>query len=228
MPASVRSPPIRKRAQKLRQKHVQSGINPRSLETISTPLQVEQSFALACMVCHYLVIRWSFSSKITQDVAGVTVMRKIAIQRRTARDFATSVVGAAVMLVILAPHSRSDELYGKPPPNVAAYIEGLISSYPRWISRRDGNLLTMRSGLQFAVSDGRENKSFDEMLQHPDIDDMFYVPYPAGSVPNQPSRNFDPGRVRFQPLFDAMYGDCKSGGVANNLKSIAAECPGRC
>jgi hypothetical protein len=148
-------------------------------------------------------------------------MRNMAIQRITVPGFAISLVGAGVMLLILAPHSRSEELYGKPPPNIAAHIEGLINSYPKWISRREGNLLIMQSGEQFPISDGRENKTFDELLEHPDIDDMFYLPYPAGSELKQPPKNFDPGRVRFQRLFDAMYRDCKKGGVGNNLKSIA-------
>lgn len=29
-------------------------------------------------------------------------------------------------------------------------------------------------------------------------------------APRQPAKNFDPGRVRYEPLFVAMYGDCKN------------------
>jgi hypothetical protein len=49
---------------------------------------------------------------------------------------------------------------------------------------------------------------------------MFYVPYPAGSVPKQPPKDIDPGRVRFEPLFVAMYGDCRKNDVAPKLRTI--------
>jgi hypothetical protein len=71
-----------------------------------------------------------------------------------------------------------------------------------------------------AISDHRTDKSFDELIEHPDIDDMFYVPYPAGSVPKQPPKDIDPGRVRFEPLFVAMYGDCRKNDVAPKLRTI--------
>jgi len=66
----------------------------------------------------------------------------------------------------------------------------------------------------------RARTLFEELLDHPDIDDMFYVPYPAGTWPRQPSKNFDPGRVRFEPLFLAMYGDCKKNEVMPKLRLI--------
>ena len=49
---------------------------------------------------------------------------------------------------------------------------------------------------------------------------MFYVPYPAGAEPKQPPKNFDPGRVRFEPLLLAMYGDCKNNEVLTKLRTI--------
>ena len=49
---------------------------------------------------------------------------------------------------------------------------------------------------------------------------MFYAEYPMGSIPKQPDKNIDPGRVRFEPLFIAMYGDCKHDGVSRSLRTI--------
>ena len=43
---------------------------------------------------------------------------------------------------------------------------------------------------------------------------MFYAAYPAGATPAPPAKNVDPGRVRFEPLFITMYGDCFKGEVA--------------
>ena len=42
---------------------------------------------------------------------------------------------------------------------------------------------------------------------------MFYAQYPMGTVPKQPEKNIDPGRVRYEPLFVAMYGDCNENEV---------------
>jgi hypothetical protein len=116
--------------------------------------------------------------------------------------------------------SVANESYGTPPQNPTVYLNKLVSAYPTWIANFDEEFLILKSGQKFALSDHRTNRTFDEMLEHPDVDDMFYVPYPRGTVPKQPPKNFDPGRVRFEPLFVAMYGDCKRGGVSGNLRTI--------
>jgi hypothetical protein len=99
-------------------------------------------------------------------------------------------------------------------------LDRLVRSYRDWIAGYDENFLILKDGKKFAISDGRTSKSFDEMLEKPDIDDMFFAPYPAGTTPKQPMRNSDPGRVRFEPLFVTMYGDCKRDGVTKNLQTI--------
>jgi hypothetical protein len=78
----------------------------------------------------------------------------------------------------------------------------------------------MKGDKKFQISDGKTAKTFDVLLEHPDIDDMFYVPFPVGSAPKQPVKNSDPERVRFEPLFIAMYGDCKKQDVSKNLRTI--------
>jgi hypothetical protein len=78
----------------------------------------------------------------------------------------------------------------------------------------------MQNGMRFPISDGKTNKSFDDLIEHPDIDDMFYVQYPAGTTPHQPPKDFDPGRVRYDPFFTGMYGDCSKGEVTPKLKAI--------
>jgi len=103
----------------------------------------------------------------------------------------------------------ADELYGAPGRNISAYLDKLVNAYPDWIASRTNEQLIMKNGTKFSISDHRTDKSFNELLEHPDIDDMFYVPYPAGTLPKPPPKNFDPGRVRFEPLFTTMYGDCR-------------------
>jgi D-alanyl-D-alanine carboxypeptidase-like protein len=140
--------------------------------------------------------------------------------QRQARINQPSVLALSVVLVC-TNSSKADESYGAPPPNMATHLDQLVRSYPDWIAGYgEKDLILKRGGQRFAISDGRTNKSFEEMLEKPDIDDTFFAPYPAGSTPRQPARNSDPGRVRFEPLFVSMYGDCKENQVVKNLRTI--------
>ena len=38
------------------------------------------------------------------------------------------------------------------------------------------------------------------------------------AAPHPPDKNVDPGRVRFEPLFVAMYGDCKKNEVTRRMR----------
>lgn len=126
----------------------------------------------------------------------------------------------ALILFALTLPSLAGELYGAPPRNVSVYLNKLVSAYPTFIASFDEEFLFLKNGQKFVLSDHRTDKPFEEMLEHPDIDDMFYVPYPQGTPPKQPPKNFDPGRVRFEPLYEAMYGDCKRNEVSANLRTI--------
>ena len=103
-------------------------------------------------------------------------------------------------------------------------LDRLVASYPDTVAGHDGTFLTLKNGTRFRISDGRTDKTFTELLESPDIDDMFYARYPAiaatSAEPKQPDVNSDPGRVRFAPLFAAMYGDCNKNEVAKNLRAI--------
>jgi hypothetical protein len=116
--------------------------------------------------------------------------------------------------------SGAEELYGPPPKDLNVYLERLIRSYPNTISGRDAEFLNLKNGSRFPISDHRTDKTFQELLERPDIANMFYAPYPMGEPPKQPEKNMDPGRVRFEPLFAAMYGDCKKNEVIKNLRAI--------
>jgi hypothetical protein len=120
-----------------------------------------------------------------------------------------------VGLGFFAATTDARPLNGTIPANLEQALERLVHSYPDFISHVDSASLFLKDGRRFPLSDGRTNKSFDQLLEEPDIDDMFFQPYPAGSVPTPPPKYFDPGRVRYEPLFTAMYGDC-----ANTVRSL--------
>ena len=54
--------------------------------------------------------------------------------------------------------------------------------------------------------DDHKQKSFDERLDAPDLEDMFSQPYRRGPITPIVTVNEDPGRIRYDPLFYAVYG----------------------
>ena len=79
----------------------------------------------------------------------------------------------------------------------------LVDSYDL-ISMCKDNKIILKNGKSFIYDDGRK-KGFKELLNNPDIEDMFYKKYPKNWVSSLP-KNYDPGRVRFEPLFLELYG----------------------
>jgi len=97
-------------------------------------------------------------------------------------------------------------------------LDALVAAYPDHLASHDGTTLVWKDGTRMKVSDGR-TKTFEQMLDDPDIDDQFAIPYPLGE-PKKPGTNEDPGRIRYEPLFVKMYGDCRKGEVTKRLKTI--------
>ena len=116
--------------------------------------------------------------------------------------------------------ARAEERYGAAPQSINADLDRLVAAYPDTVAGHDGTFLMLKNGTRFRISDGRTGKTFRELLETPDIDDMFYARYPANAGPKQPAIDSDPGRVRFAPLFAAMYGDCTKNEVVRNLRTV--------
>jgi hypothetical protein len=110
--------------------------------------------------------------------------------------------------------------YGAPPEGLAAALARLAAAYPDVIASADMSAVVLRDGTRLPVSDGRTDKSFEEMLDHPDIDDMFAFAYPAGAEAAAPPLNFDPGRIRVEALFGKIYGDCKAGTAQKKFRKV--------
>lgn len=130
------------------------------------------------------------------------------------------IVLVAVFAALTATPAGAGATYGKNPPDLETHLKKLVAAYPDAIKGYDAEALVLKDGQRLPLSDGREDKSFDQLLDDPDIGDMFAFAYPAGAKPTQPPRDFDPGRVRNAALFEALYGDCKSGAVDKHLRRI--------
>lgn len=66
-------------------------------------------------------------------------------------------------------------------------------------------MLALDDGARVQWDDGAE-KSFDETLARPDLEDVFALPYRTGPVAPVTTPDDDPGRVRVDEIFRATYG----------------------
>jgi hypothetical protein len=101
-----------------------------------------------------------------------------------------------------------------------AALDNLVAAYPNALAGHDGKMLHWRDGTVMPVSDGTENKPFQELLRHASIADQFHISYPRGTLENPPAVDADPGRFRNAAFFTKMYGDCKKGEVWPRLVSL--------
>src|SRR5262249_31618825 len=132
---------------------------------------------------------------------------------RTTRSLAAAAVLAALLAAGAA--SGAGKTYGANPADLAGKLDRLVRAYPDTPAGVDGDALVLKDGTRLPLSDGKSDKSFDELLNKPDIGDMFAFDYPAGAPAAAPAENFDPGRIRVEALFRALYGDCQKGTLAH-------------
>ena len=90
--------------------------------------------------------------------------------------------------------------------NIPENAKKLIKSYPDFIAGFADNHLIFKDGTRMIWDDGIKNKSFKDLLEKPDLKDMFGQAYTTSKMQSQPAKNFDPGRVRNEAFFMKMYG----------------------
>jgi hypothetical protein len=100
-------------------------------------------------------------------------------------------------------------------------LDALVAAYPDHLAAHEGNDLIWKDGTRMPIANGRADKTFQHLLEWPDIKDQFAFRYPLGPNVAPPDVNEDPGRIRFEPFFAKMYGDCRKGEVSKRLKPVA-------
>jgi len=98
------------------------------------------------------------------------------------------------------------KLFCNPVDSVPPDATRLIKAYPDFIVGFADNHLIFKDGSKLIWDDGIKNKSFKELLEKPDLKDMFGQKYTIGDKVSAPSKNYDPGRIRNEALFLKMYG----------------------
>ncbi len=106
---------------------------------------------------------------------------------------------------------------------VAANDQGincLVMAYPDFLSKtQDSNILKWHDGTALVYDDGVVKNDFESLLNEANLKDQMSMPYPQGVPVQLPDFNSDPGRIRYEPLFQKMYGDSESA-VRKNLTKV--------
>ena len=108
--------------------------------------------------------------------------------------------------------------------NLKKDLASLMLAYPRYITDFEvldiNNVyLILNSGEKILYDDGRE-KSYEEKLANPDIQDMLEVLYKFGPVEGLVPVNYNPGRTRLYPLMKEIYGSNQYE-IEQNLEGIS-------
>ena len=95
-------------------------------------------------------------------------------------------------------------------------LAALQSAYPGAVAAIEPDALVLADGSRIAVDDGRQ-KDHEEKLAAADVEDMLSQIYPIGACDDgqPPERNFDPGRIRNDAVFRAIYGATRQAAEAN-------------
>ncbi|MDX2289245.1 MAG: M15 family metallopeptidase [Hyphomicrobiaceae bacterium] len=94
------------------------------------------------------------------------------------------------------------------PQRLSEIGQRLVAAYPDHLAGIEDGLLVWKDGTKMPLDDGVATKDFETLLNSADIEDQFYAPYAKGRAVTPPGLNMDPGRVRHEPFFRKMYGDC--------------------
>lgn len=111
---------------------------------------------------------------------------------------------------------NSETVKAVPDNTIPKYAQRIIDAYPVFDIKYEEGYLVFADGTKIRCDDGEE-KSFVEMLDNCDIEDMFSMKYDTTAT--IPSYLNDCGRGRNEELFKKMYGNAES--VARkNLVSV--------
>lgn len=86
--------------------------------------------------------------------------------------------------------------------NPQCYVEG----YPNLIASADEDGITLKSGEKFPYRTDKPKQRWDEKIDNADLATQLEQTYDAGGFETPPSYLHSPGRLRYQPFFQALYG----------------------
>jgi len=102
----------------------------------------------------------------------------------------------------------------------SADLEDLVAAYPDFLDSFDNQFLYWRDGDRTPLRRASPARTVGQVLDDPDIVDIFAWTYPLGETTAGPRPIGDPGRPRPAALFTRMYGDCRKGEVQRQLTDV--------
>jgi len=112
--------------------------------------------------------------------------------------------------------AQSKEAYN-PTANVTPSI--YVTAYPDHIVAIEGNFLIWKDGSKMPIKNLVKLETFKEALDNPDLYRQLIIPYTPGPLKNPPTEDSDPGRIRYVPFFQKMYGGTQEE-VRKNLVEV--------
>ncbi len=86
------------------------------------------------------------------------------------------------------------------------FVKKLIVAYPDFIKDYNNGFVIWNDGTKMLADDKLKTKSYTQLLENPSLKDEFLQIYPKGIVTAFPEKDYDPGRIRYEPFFLKMYG----------------------
>ncbi len=99
--------------------------------------------------------------------------------------------------------------------NPQCYIEG----YSTLISSADEESIVLKDGTKLPYHTNSIKSTWDEQINNADLATQTQQHYDKGGFETPPPYLFDPGRLRYQPFFQALYGKDKKA-IEKNLVDI--------
>jgi len=130
--------------------------------------------------------------------------------RRGRRLLAAAAAALALPTLAAAP---------APEPALPDGLRCLLAAYPATVCSATPTELVLCSGERFPWDDGRTKPTFDAVLNDPDLEEAMAQRYRPGPFDAPPPLNFEPGRIRYTPLFAALYGTTRAA-VRANLRPV--------
>lgn len=108
------------------------------------------------------------------------------------------------------------------PASADPRLDALLAAYPDRLASYTDNELIWKDGSRLPLGSTHPNTPFAELLDRASIRDQFAIPYPLSTASfRAPATDEDPGRLRNDAFFLKMYGDCRKGEVAPNLRAVS-------
>lgn len=102
---------------------------------------------------------------------------------------------------------------------VNANPECIQQGYPDLIRSANETSIVLKDGTSFPYRTALSKTTWDDKINHADLETQLLQSYDSGGIETAPPYLFDPGRLRYQPFFQALYGKDKSS-IQKNLVFI--------